>query len=115
MNRRRHRATVPGVIRSSAATCLFGTPRAQASTIALRRTRQDDVAGLQSRLALRQAERGPTGADFNVIGVGADRKHGERPVLRHRQMQWQHACFTLVARARIWALPRLARVPGLVI
>ena len=33
MNRRRHRVTVPGVIRSSAATCLFGVPCAQASTI----------------------------------------------------------------------------------
>lgn len=31
-NRRRHLVTVPGVTRSSAATCVFGAPRAQAST-----------------------------------------------------------------------------------
>ena len=33
MNLRRHRVTVPGVIRRSAATCFFGTLCAQASTI----------------------------------------------------------------------------------
>ena len=36
MNLRRHRVTVPGVTRRSAATCLFGVPCAQASTILAR-------------------------------------------------------------------------------
>ena len=53
---------------------------------------QDDIAGLQSRVALRQTEQGPTGADLDVIGMRTDREHGQRPVLRHRQTQWQHAC-----------------------
>ena len=67
-----------------------GAGRAAGLQLALRRSGQHNVVGLQARLALSQAEQRTAGADLYVIWVRPDREHGQRAARWNRQLQWQH-------------------------
>ncbi len=55
-------------------------------------------SGPAARLALGQAEQRPAGADLDVVGMRADREHGQRPARRRVQVQRQHARITVTRR-----------------
>ena len=59
--------------------------------LAVVRPRQDDVPDPDARLALGEPEQGPTGADLDVIGVGADGEQRQWPVRGSAESERQHA------------------------
>src|SRR5215475_14113436 len=59
--------------------------------MAIRRSRQDNVANPQPRLTLGEAEQCPTGADLDVVRVRADGQQGQPPARWRFQMQREHA------------------------
>ena len=52
---------------------------------------QHDVVDPETRLTLGQAEQRASGPDLDVVGMGAEGEHRQRPVRRGRETQWQHA------------------------